>query len=128
MYDHERGVNDDTSPMTSYITTSDMDIGDGDNIMLIKRIVPDIDFSGSTAANPQVMLTMRPRYFPGANYNSTNEPDVTRTATVPVEQYTEQVFIRARARQMGFKIQSTELDVQWQLGIPRLDSRTDGKR
>lgn len=128
VYDHERGVNDDTSPMTSYITTSDMDIGDGDNIMLIKRIVPDIDFSGSTAANPQVMLTMRPRYFPGANYNSTNEPDVTRTATVPVEQYTEQVFIRARARQMGFKIQSTELDVQWQLGIPRLDSRTDGKR
>jgi len=128
VYDHERGVNDDTSPMTSYITTSDMDIGDGDNIMLIKRIVPDIDFSGSTAANPQVMLTMRPRYFPGANYNSTNEPDVTRTATVPVEQYTEQVFIRARARQMGFKIQSTGLDVQWQLGVPRLDSRTDGKR
>jgi hypothetical protein len=128
VYDHERGVNDDTSPMTSYITTSDMDIGDGDNIMLIKRIIPDIDFSGSTAASPQVLLTMKPRYFPGSNYNSTNEPDVTRTATVPVEQYTEQVFIRARARQMGFKIQSTELDVQWQLGVPRLDSRTDGKR
>jgi len=128
MYDHERGVNDDTAPMTSFITTNDVDIGDGDKLILIKRIIPDIDFSGSTAANPQVMLTMRPRNFPGVNYNVTNEPDVTRTATIPVEQYTEQVFIRARARQMGFKIQSTDLGVQWQLGAPRLDGRSDGAR
>lgn len=128
VYDHERGVDDDTSPMTSFITTSDFDIGDGEQFTLVKRILPDIDFEGSTAANPQVLLTMRPRNFPGSNYQNTNEPDVTRTATVPVEQYTEQVFIRARARQMGFKIQSTELGVQWQLGVPRLDGRTDGKR
>jgi hypothetical protein len=56
------------------------------------------------------------------------EEAVTRTATVPVEQYTEQVFIRARARQMGFKVSSTELGVQWQLGAPRIDGRPDGKR
>lgn len=128
MYNHESGVNDDTSPMTSFITTSDIDIGDGDNLMLIKRVIPDINFEGSTAANPQVMLTMKPRNFPGGNYITTNTPDVTRTSTVPVEQYTNQVFIRARARQMGFKIQSTDLGVQWQLGAPRLDGRADGKR
>ena len=128
VYNHEQGVNDDVTAMTSFITTNDFDIGDGENLLLIKRILPDIDFSGSTAASPQVMLTMRPRNFSGSNYMTTNEPDVTRTATVPVEQYTEQVFIRARARQMGFKIQSTDLGVQWQLGAPRLDGRNDGKR
>ena len=128
VYNHEQGVNDNTDAMTSFITTNDFDIGDGENLLLIKRIIPDIDFNGSTAASPQVMLTMRPRNFPGSNYISTNDPDVTRTATVPVEQYTDQVFIRARARQMGFKIQSTELGVQWQLGAPRLDGRSDGKR
>lgn len=128
VYDHERGVNDDVLPMTSFITTNDFDIGDGENLLLIKRILPDINFEGSTAANPQVLLTMRPRNFPGSNYSSTNQPLVTQTATVPVEQYTEQVFIRARARQMGFKIQSSELGVQWQLGAPRLDGRPDGKR
>lgn len=127
-YDHERGVDDDTSPMTSYITSSDMDLGDGDQFMLVNRVVPDINFQGSTANNPQVILTMRPRRFPGSNYQNTNTPDVTMSTDVPVEQYTEQVFIRARARQMGFKIQSTELGVQWQLGVPRLDGRTDGKR
>jgi hypothetical protein len=132
IYDHERGVNDDESPMTSFITTNDVDIsadgGDGDQLFLIKRIIPDINFSGSTVSNPQVMLTMRPRNFPGANYTATNEPDVERTATVPVEQYTDQVFIRARARQMAFKIQSTDLGVQWQLGAPRLDLKPDGRR
>lgn len=128
MYNHELGVNDDTNPMSSFITTNDFDVGDGDQLFLIKRIIPDINFEGSTAANPQVMLTMRPRNFPGSNYKTTNEPDVVRSATVPVEQYTDQVFIRARARQMGLKIQSTDLGVQWQLGAPRLDGRTDGRR
>ena len=128
MYDHERGVDDDVLPMTSFITSNDFDVGDGENFLLIKRIIPDINFEGSTAANPQVLMTMRPRNFPGSVYNSTNQPTVDLSSTIPVEQYTEQVFIRARARQMGFKIQSTDLGVQWQLGAPRLDGRSDGKR
>ena len=128
VYNHEQGSNDDTLPMTSYIQTNDFDIGDGENLLLIKRIIPDIDFSGSTAASPIVYMTMKPRNFPGSNYNTSNNPSVTRSTTVPIEQYTDQVFIRARARQMGFKIQSEDLNVQWQLGTPRLDGRPDGKR
>jgi hypothetical protein len=128
VYNHEQGTNDNTLPMTSYIQTNDFDIGDGDRLLLIKRIIPDINFEGSTAASPLVYMTMKPRNFPGSNYNSSNNPSVTRTATVPVEQYTEQIFIRARARQMGFKIQSEDLDVQWQLGTPRLDGKQDGQR
>ena len=128
IYNHEEGLNNDTLPMTSFITTNDFDIGDGENLILIKRIIPDVDFNGSTAAAPKVVMTMRPRNFPGSNYNTTNLPDVTRSTTVPIEQYTEQVFIRARARQMGFKIISEDLGVQWQLGAPRLDGRPDGKR
>jgi len=128
VYNHEQGLNDDTLPMTSFITTNDFDVGDGENLLLIKRIIPDVDFNGSTATTPKVVMTMRPRNFPGSNYSNTNEPDVERSTTVPIEQYTEQIFIRARARQMGFKIQSEDLNVQWQLGAPRLDGRPDGKR
>jgi hypothetical protein len=128
VYNHEQGLNDDTLPMTSFITTNDFDLQDGDQLILIKRIIPDVDFNGSTATTPKVMMTMKPRNFPGANYSNTNEPDVERSTTVPIEQYTEQIFIRARARQMGFKITSEDLNVQWQLGAPRLDGRPDGKR
>jgi len=128
IYNHEQGTNDNTLPMTSYIQTNDFDIGDGDRFLLIKRIIPDIDFNGSTATSPLVYMTMKPRNFPGSNYSSANNPSVTRSTTVPIEQYTDQIFIRARARQMGFKIQSEDLDVQWQLGTPRLDGRSDGQR
>lgn len=128
VYNHEQGLNDDTLPMTSFITTNDFDLQDGDQFVLIKRIIPDVDFNGSTATAPKVIMTMRPRNFPGSNYSNTNEPDVERSTTVPIEQYTEQVFIRARARQMALKISSEDLGVNWQLGVPRLDARVDGKR
>jgi hypothetical protein len=134
LYDHERGVNDDILPMQSFISSGDIDIEDGDKFMLIRRVVPDINFTNSTAANPTVDLTISPRNFPGAAYQTNNAENtgltksVVRTATVPVDQYTEQVFIRARGRQISFKIASTGLGVQWQLGMPRIDAKPDGHR
>jgi len=125
MYNHEQGLNDDALPMTSYIQTSDFDLSDGDQFLLIKRIIPDIDFNGSTATNPAVRMTMKPRNFPGAAYGSSPSQRVIETT---VDQYTNQIFLRARARQMGFDIQSEDLNVQWQLGSPRLDGRPDGRR
>jgi hypothetical protein len=53
---------------------------------------------------------------------------VTRTATIPVEQFTGQVYTRVRGRQLSIKVESTALGVQWQLGAPRLDIRPDGRR
>jgi hypothetical protein len=46
VYDHERGVDDDVLPMTSFVTTNDFDVGDGENFLLIRRIIPDVDFTG----------------------------------------------------------------------------------
>ena len=128
MYNHEAGTDDDNSPMYAYISSSDIDIVDGDKFMLVNRVIPDIDFTGSTVVNPQAVFTLKPRNFPGSNYINANAPTVTQSVSVPVEQYTEQVFIRARARQVGLKVESSNLGVQWQLGFPRLDGRTDGKR
>jgi hypothetical protein len=134
LYDHERGVNDDILPMQSFISSGDIDIEDGDKFMLIRRVVPDVNFTNSTAANPTVDLTISPRNFPGSAYQTNNAENtgltksVVRTATVPVDQYTEQVFIRARGRQISFKIASTGLGVQWQLGMPRIDAKPDGHR
>lgn len=125
MYDHERGVNDDGNAMAAEITSSDFDIIDGDQFMLMKRIIPDINFDGSTSNTPEAFMIIKPRNFPGSAYTNIDTGTVIQTS---VDVYTEQVFLRARARQMGFKISSTGLGVQWQLGSPRLDGRPDGKR
>jgi len=129
---HEASVDDEAGdtpePIVSYIQTSDFDIGDGHNFGFVWRILPDLTFSGSTAANPQVTLTVKPRVNSGTPYGTANSPTVTRTASFPVEEYTGQVYTRIRGRQMAFRIDSAALGVQWQLGSPRIDIRPDGRR
>ena len=146
VYYHEYGHDDgqpagaDPLPITSYIQSADIDIEDGDKFMLIRRVIPDVNFRSSDTTNyvtgatltPQATITVGVRNFPGAVSSTTNaegestSKNITTTATV--DQYTNQVFIRARGRQMNFKIASDGIGVQWQLGMPRVDARPDGLR
>ena len=125
IYNHEQGLDDNILPMNSYIASSDFDLVDGDQFILTKRIIPDINFAESTAAAPEVTMFIKPRNFPGNAYSNTETGAVIETS---VDIYTDQIFMRARARQMAIEIESTDLGVQWQLGSPRLDGRPDGKR
>ena len=127
LYNHENGLDDAGLPIDSYIQSSDFDLDDGDQFMLTRRILPDVSFDGSTAAAPEVTLQVRPRNFPGSAYSS-DAADTQRVIETSINRYTDQVFMRARARQMAFKIRSQNLGVQWQLGAPRLDARPDGRR
>ena len=125
IYNHEQGLDDNILPMNSYIASSDFDLVDGDQYILTKRIIPDLNFAGSTATDPEVTMFIKPRNFPGNAYSNTETGAVIETS---VDIYTDQIFMRARARQMAVEIESTDLGVQWQLGSPRLDGRPDGKR
>ena len=125
IYNHEQGLNDDTTAMTSFISSSDFDLVDGDQFILTKRIIPDLSFTGSTATLPAVTMYIKPRNFPGNAYSNIDSEQVIETS---VDVFTEQIFMRARARQMAIEIASTDLNVQWQLGSPRLDGRPDGRR
>ena len=118
----------------AYVQSSDFDIGDGHNFGFVWRLIPDVTFDGSTSAAPAVNFTVRPRQNPGANYGDSDNPAVTSkvsyasTTTYNVQQFTQQVYVRIRGRQMAFRIESYDLGVQWQLGAPRIDVRADGRR
>ena len=127
IYDHEVGVDDDGLPMVAYIQSNDFDLEDGDKFLLTRRILPDIDFAGSETETPEVTLQVRPRNFPGSSFRA-DPADSQRVIENAVGLYTDQVFVRARARQMALKIMSDQLGVNWQLGAPRLDARPDGTR
>jgi hypothetical protein len=127
LFNHEFGVNDGEAPIKSFIQSNDFDVGEGEQFMLTRRIIPDINFSGSTVQNPEVNIAMRPRNFPGSQFQ--NDPsDTQRVIESSFGVFTNQIFVRARARQMALKISSDGLGTQWQLGSPRLDSRLDGKQ
>lgn len=138
---HEAAVdNGETNPptaITSYIQSSDFDIGDGHNYGFVWRVIPDITFNGSQTSinqNPTVDFVVRPRYNPGAAYGVASAPLVTSTqnyaaqSTYNVQQFTQEVFTRIRGRQMAFRIECDTLGTQWQLGVPRIDIRADGRR
>jgi hypothetical protein len=59
---------------------------------------------------------------------NTSYAAITRIATLPIEEFTGQIFTRVRGRQMSIKFESTGLGVNWQLGAPRIDMRQDGRR
>ena len=135
---HEYGLNDNTTgtdnPMDSYIQSSEFDLQYGTNFAFINRILPDVTFRKSTASNPQVTMTLIPLQNSGSGYNTpqtqggTNIASVSRTATSPIEQFTGQVFIRLRGRQLIFQIEGNQLNLQWQIGTPRIEVKPDGRR
>ena len=135
LYTHEYGLDDgSTSPasaITSYVESSQLDIGEGDKFVFIRRLVPDVTFDGSTASSPSAAFTMKTRNFPGGAYLESNASTVTQSAaatTTTVEQFTDQVHIRLRGRAFALKVGSTDTEVQWRLGSPRVDIREDGRR
>lgn len=138
LFYHETGNDDGStnppSAITAYVQSGDIDIGDGHNFGFIWRIIPDVTFDGSTTTFPSVSFTVRPRQFPGSNYGPSNNPSVESEnsyalqKTYNVQQFTPQVYVRIRGRQMAFRVESTDIGVAWQLGVPRIDLKPDGKR
>jgi hypothetical protein len=134
----ESGVDDNSTGIAtaieSYITSSEFDIDDGHNFSFVWRVLPDITFRGSTTGSPSATLTLLPLQNSGSGYNNpaslggSDDGVITRSAVVPVEQFTGQVNIRVRGRQMAMKIESDGVGVMWQLGSPRIDLKQDGRK
>jgi hypothetical protein len=148
---HETGCDDGSTStpvgFEAYITSSEFDIDDGHNFGFVWRVLPDITFTGSTTelpAQPSVELSLLTLQNSGSGYTRGVDPvatdasdmsvagsnafPVARVATTTVERFTEQVNIRIRARQMAIKVASDGKGVQWQLGVPRIDIRSDGRK
>jgi len=138
LVNHEEGVDDNetgtTAAIHSYVASAEFDLEDGHQFAFIWRILPDIRFDGSTTGSPSATMTLLPLANSGSGYNSpaseggSNSRTITRTAVLPVEAYTGQIYTRVRGRQLAMKVESTEEGVQWQLGAPRIDMRPDGRR
>jgi len=132
LYLHESSNDDGStlppSAIEAHIESSQIDIADGDNFAFIRRLIPDVTFRDSTADNPQVDFTIKARNFPGGNYLQSDDAAVTKSASVPVEQFTDQVHLRLRGRSFAVRLDSDDTGVAWRLGSPRLDVRQDGRR
>ena len=139
LVNHENGVDDNatatTAPIAALIASSEFDIDDGHNFGFVWRVLPDLTFRGSTAGTtPQCTMTLIPYQNSGSGPNNplstagTSNASIQRIATAPVEEFTGQVYIRIRGRQLIFQMESEQIGTTWQLGAPRIDIKSDGRR
>ena len=131
LYNHENGLDDGStdpvSAITSYIESSQLDIGDGDSYVFVRRLIPDITFDGSSSTAPSASFTLKTRNFPGGSYDNSDASTITQSAkasTTTVEQFTNQVHVRLRGRSFALRVGSDGSEVKWRLGSPRVDIRT----
>jgi hypothetical protein len=116
------------------VQSADFNLEDGDSFGYVWRIIPDLTFDGSSAPSPTAQFSIRPRQFPGTAYGPANNPDVQSAnnylgqRTYNVQQFTPQVNVRIRGRQMALRVGSNTTGVAWQLGTPTADIKPSGRR
>jgi len=129
LYNHETGNDDDGSPMDNvYIQSSDFDIDPaGEDFQQIRRIIPDIKFTGNGGSDQTINIVLKKRNFPGESLSTSSTNTCTATTT--------QINTRLRARQAALRIESdddgssgTRLGVGFRVGAMRMDLRPTGRR
>jgi hypothetical protein len=104
LYDHETGEDDDTSAMTAYLESGDVEIAEGDRMMHIGAFVPDFkQLEGSIA------LTLTAKKY-------AQDSDEQTEASITITSATKIVNPRIKGRQVALKLQSSSLGDHWRLG------------
>ena len=117
VYEQEKGINANGQALSAFITSGYFDIGDGDNMMLMRKFIPDFkDQQGDLAVN--LFL----RSYPQATATNSSLDPYTISPT------TDKVDTRARGRQIQLKITSSAVDTNWRYGTLRVDIQPDGLR
>jgi len=132
IYFHELGQDDGSvnpfAPISAYIESAPFEIGEGEQFGFAWRMIPDVTFRDSSNANPSVNFVLKTQDYSGGNFKQSSNNNTVRTATLPIEQFTDQTYFRLRGRMMSLRVESTAVGVAWRLGVPRIDVRTDGRR
>jgi hypothetical protein len=121
IFNHETGFDDDGSAITAFIETADFDIADGDSFAFVRRLLPDAAFVG-TSSSPSLTYSLKSRNNTDGTIATESTVDVSPTTDFAISN------VRARARQMRIRVESTDLENGWRLGDVRLDVRQDGRR
>lgn len=139
LYYHDVGMDDGSQnpplPINAYLQSAPLELSSegsfdkGDRFMFIRRIIPDVTFVENDGVNtPTMKFVIKTMDKPGGGFKSSSSSQVSQTAILPVEEFTEELHVRLRGRAMSIRFESNTLGSQWLVGQPRYDVRTDGQR
>jgi hypothetical protein len=140
IFAHDVGADDGStspvSPLNAFIESGPIELSSegsfdkGDKMMFVRRILPDVTFrEGVTSSDaPQMNIVLRMMDKPGGGFVQEESRETQRTATIPIEEFTEEAWVRLRGRSMTVRAESNTTGTNWRMGIVRIDARTDGQR
>jgi len=134
VYEHEVSADDETGGtpvgLVAHIESAPIEIGEGDSFMFVRRMLHDVTFRDSSASpTPEMLMTLKSINYPGGGISDTGTGNqVARSATMPVEEYTEKTDIRLRGRAVVLRAESSTRNSLWRMGTPRIELRPDGRR
>ena len=99
----------------SFIESADFGIGDGNDMLFVDRLIPDIEIN-----NGQIAFTIQTKEFPNGQLRTKGPFNLT--------QNTQTVRFRSRGRQARIKIENDATGTEWRYGDMRLDIQEDGLR
>ena len=99
----------------SFIESADFGIGDGNEMLFVDRLIPDIEIN-----NGQLSFTIQTKEFPNGTLKTKGPFNVTQS--------TDTVRFRSRGRQARIKLENNAVGTEWRYGDLRLDIQDDGLR
>ena len=115
MFLHETGNNADGEAITAFVKSGSVEIGDGNDILFVQKLIPDIQNQAGT-----LNMNLEFKYYPN------NTTSVIKTATFT--DTTEFVSLRGRGREFTVNVVSNTTGTAWRLGTQRFDIQPDGRR
>ena len=112
---HETGNNADGAAMTAYVKSGSVEIGEGNDILFVQKLIPDVQNQEGT-----LNMKLEFKYYPN------NSTSTTKTATFTDS--TEFVSLRGRGREFTVNVVSNTAGTAWRLGTQRFDIQPDGRR
>jgi hypothetical protein len=120
LFFHENGYNDeDDNGITAYIESGDMEVEDGDSFIFVGTVVPDLMWAGTGGS---LDITIKGERYPSESSPTLDSGTITQAAA------TNKLDVRARARSVKMRFESTGADFTWRLGNIRARIRADGRR
>jgi len=114
---HEVGSDANGSAMEAFVETGYFDWAEGDTMLFMDRVIPDImDVTGTES----VQFYVYSKRYPNA--------DPITKGPYSVFDDTEKVSLRARGRSFKFRFESSDIGNGWRMGKWRADMQPDGKR
>lgn len=115
LWTHEQGNNVGTSAMRALLHTSFFDLEDGDQMMFVDRIIPDVTFG------KEINYTIKYKKYPQSNEVFTKGP-FTVTPT------TKKISTRIRGRQAQIQYTTSVQSDTFRIGADRVSLKPDGER